>query len=74
MGWVETSPMGRLSLHGCSGERFVPGWHGQAPLARADGEFVVENVYLFLLHVKLCKAKPNNNRFALKKEKKLWLT
>ena len=40
--------------------KVVPRWHGQAPHVRADAEFVVKNVYLFLLHVKLCKAKPNN--------------
>lgn len=41
MGGVETSPMGRLSLHGSRGaEKVVPGWHGQAPHVRADVEFV----------------------------------
>ena len=39
------------SLHGSKGAeglrgKVVPGWHGQAPLVRADVEFVVENAIM----------------------------
>ena len=49
-GRVETSPMGRLGrMQGSRGVsiwgKVVLGWYGQAPLVRAESEFVVANAY-----------------------------
>ena len=48
-----------VSVQGSRGGKVVSGWHGQAPLVRAESEFVVANAYSPLLHADNANCPPD---------------